>query len=174
VGAKSRAEMLRPVMLNDGSSFDYGLGWGTGIYQGHDAHLHTGGGFGYSGELLRFPDADTTVVLLTNLYRFPFHQVGMAIARQALGLAEPVSRPQPLSDAQAYVGLYRSAEGVEFELHAADGGVAGLIHCGDHLFHGRDDIEMLYRFADPGPGGFGTVSVNGPLFPPFPYRRVAA
>jgi len=173
IGAESRAEMLRPVTLNDGSTFDYGLGWGTGAYQGQGAYLHTGGGFGYSGELLRFPDAGATVVLLTNLYRFPFHQVGMAIARQVLGLPEPVSRPQPLSEARAYAGLYRSADGVEFELHAAEGGVVGLVYCGDHLFHGRDDVEMVYRFSEPGPAGFRTVHVNGPLFPPFPYHRAA-
>jgi D-alanyl-D-alanine carboxypeptidase len=173
VGAASRSEMLRPVMLNDGSTFDYGLGWGTGAYHGHDAYLHTGGGFGYSGELMRFPEADTTVVLLSNLYRFAFHRVGMAIARQALNLPEPVSRPQPLgaADGQAYAGTYRSLDGVEFQLQAVEGGVAGLVHCGDHLFHALDDIEMLYRFSDPGPTGFGTVHVNGPLFPPFPYRR---
>jgi CubicO group peptidase (beta-lactamase class C family) len=175
VGAPSRAEMLRPVVLNDGSTFDYGLGWGTGAYQGHEAYLHTGGGFGYSCELVRFPKADTTVVLLTNLYLFPFHRVGMAIARQALGLAEPVSRPQPLgsSEAQAYAGTYRSLDGAELQLHATEAGVAGLVHCGDHLFHAQDDIEMLYRFSQPSPAGFGAVHVNGPLFPPFPYHRAA-
>lgn len=174
IGPESRAEMLLPVTLNDGSTFDYGLGWGTGAYHGHEAYLHTGGGFGYSGELVRFPRADTTVVLLTNLYRFPFHQVGMAIARRALDLPEPVSRAKSLADARPYAGTYRSAEGVAFELHGTEGGVAGLVHLGDHLFHGQDDIETLYRFSDPGPDGFGTVSVNSPLFPPFPYRRVAA
>jgi D-alanyl-D-alanine carboxypeptidase len=173
IGAVSRAEMLRPVMLNDGSTFDYGLGWGTGAYHGREAYLHTGGGFGYSCELVRFPQADTTVVLLTNLYRFAFHRVGMAIARQVLGLPEPVSRPQPLgaAEAQTYAGTYRSLDGVELQLQAAENGMAGLVHCGDHLFHARDDIEMLYRFSGPGLAGFGTVHVNGPLFPPFPYHR---
>jgi CubicO group peptidase (beta-lactamase class C family) len=174
VGTKSRTEMLRPVALNDGSTFDYGLGWGTGAYHGHAGYLHTGGGFGYSCELVRFPAADTTVVLLTNLYRFPFHRVGMAIARQALGLPEPVSRPQPLVAApRAYAGTYRSLEGVEFQLLAAEDGVASLIHCGDNLFHALDDIETLYRFSEPGPAGFRTVHVNGPLFPPYPYHRTA-
>jgi CubicO group peptidase (beta-lactamase class C family) len=173
IGAASRAEMLRPVVLNDGATFDYGLGWGTGVYHGHQAHLHTGGGFGYSGELVRFPKADTTVVLLTNLYRFPFHRVGMAIARQALNLPEPVSRPQPLGagDARACAGTYRSLDGVEFQLHATADGLAGLVHCGGGLFHAQDDIEMLYRFSEPGPEGFMTVHVNGPLFPPYPYHR---
>jgi D-alanyl-D-alanine carboxypeptidase len=175
IGAESRAEMLRPVVLNDGSTFDYGLGWGTGAYHGREAYLHTGGGFGYSCELVRFPRADTTVVLLTNLYRFAFHRVGMAIARQALGLPEPVSRPQSLgaAEAQIYAGTYRSLDGVEFQLQAAEDGVAGLVHCGDHLFHALDDIEMLYRFSEPGPAGFRTVHVNGPLFPPVPYHRAA-
>lgn len=174
IGAKSRAETLRPVVLNDGSTFDYGLGWGTGAYHGHDSHLHTGGGFGYSCELVRFPEVDTTAVLLTNLYRFPFHRVGMAIVRQALNLPEPASRPRPLvTAAQAYVGTYRSLDGVEFQLSTAGDGVAGLVHCGDHLFHALDDVEMLYRFSEPGPTGFRTVHVNGPLFPPYPYHRVA-
>jgi D-alanyl-D-alanine carboxypeptidase len=173
VSPESRAEMLKPVVLNDGSIFDYGLGWGTGVYHGHKAYLHTGGGFGYSCELVRFPQADITIVLLSNLYRFAFHRVCMAIARQALGLVEPVSRPRPLgaAAAQAYVGTYRSQDGVEFQLRATEDGVAGLVHCGDHLFHALDDIEMHYSFSEPGAAGFRTVHVNGPLFPPFPYRR---
>jgi CubicO group peptidase (beta-lactamase class C family) len=175
VSAQAQAEMLRPVVLNDGATFDYGLGWGIGSYHGREACLHTGGGFGYSCELVRFPQSDTTVVLLTNLYRFPFHRVGMAIARQALGLAAPLSRPQPLgsTEARAYAGTYRSLDGAEFQVHATDDGVAGLVHLGDHLFHAQDDIEMVYRLSEPGPAGFRTVHVNGPLFPPFPYNRAA-
>lgn len=85
------------------------------------------------------------------------------------------ARPRPLSaaNAQAYAGTYRSLDGIECQLQATAEGVAGLVHCGDHLLHALDDIEMLYRFSEPGPAGFRTVHVNGPLFPPFPYHRVA-
>ncbi|HEX5378978.1 MAG TPA: serine hydrolase domain-containing protein, partial [Phenylobacterium sp.] len=174
IGAESRAAMLRPTTMNDGSSFDYGLGWGLGSYQGHVAHLHTGGGFGYACELVRFPQADATVVLLTNLFRFPFHRVGMAIARQALGLSEPVSRPRPLQNAEAYAGTYRSAEGTDLSLKAIDGGIEDLVHCGEQTFHAHDDVETQYRFSEPSPEGFLAVAAVMPLFPPFTYRRILA
>lgn len=174
VGSESRAAMLRPTVMNDGSSFDYGIGWGLGTYRGHRAHLHTGGGFGYACELVRFPEADVTVVLLTNLYRFPFHRVGMEIARQALGLPEPISEPRPLANADAYAGDYRSVDGTEFSLKVVEGGIGGLVHCGDHTFHAHDDIEAIYRFSDPSPAGFQLVTAETPLFPPFAYRRMSA
>lgn len=115
------------------------------------------------------------MVLLSNVYRFAFHKVGMAIARQALGLPEPVSRPQPLAaaDAQAYVGTYRSLDGGEVQFQATDEGLTGLVHCGDHLFHALDDVEMVYLFSDPGSAGCQTVQVTNPLFPPFHYHRTA-
>lgn len=174
IGDESRAAMLQPTVMNDGSRFDYGLGWGLGAYHGHSAQLHTGGGFGYACELVRFPQADATVVLLTNLYRFPFHRVALAIARQALGLPEPKSRPRPLENPDAYVGAYRGADGTDLSLKALDGGIAGLVHCGDHTFHAHDDVETLYRFSAPSPEGFRVATAEMPLFPPFAYRRVPA
>ena len=173
VNAKSRTEMLRPVTLNDGSRFDYGLGWGTGVYHGHTAHLHTGGGFGYACELLRFPGSDTTIVLLTNLYLFPFHRVGVAIARRALGIPEPASTPWPSAPGDVYAGTYRSRDGTEFKLQTNQTGLAGLVQCGEHLFHAIDDAEMRYRFSDLSLKGFATVTVETPLFPPFVYHRAS-
>ena len=173
VRANTRAEMLTPLRLNDGSTFDYGLGWGTGIYHGHPAHLHTGGGFGYACELLRFPDADTTIALLTNLYMFPFHRVAMSIARQALNLPELVSQPWPPSPGDDFAGTYRSPDGQEINFHADPSGLAGLDQCGEHQFHAADDIEVRYRFSDPSPEGFTMVTAETPLFPPFVYRRTS-
>src|SRR2546430_4188285 len=58
--------MRSPTPLLSGVSIDYGLGTRLGKIGGHRMIGHTGTGGGFNNVLLRFPDDDLTVVVLTN------------------------------------------------------------------------------------------------------------
>jgi len=59
-------EIWTPVKLNDGTTHDYGFGWGVGNREGHRFQSHGGGTAGFSTVILRYPDDKITVILLTN------------------------------------------------------------------------------------------------------------
>ena len=68
---RARAEMFTPVPLADGTTTE----WALGLRVASDAHgrvLHLpGGGLGISGWLFLHPEADTVIVLLSNLSTAP-------------------------------------------------------------------------------------------------------
>ena len=62
----SKEVMWAPVTLNDGSTFDYGLGWFLGTVNGHRHVSHPGGAPGTATIISRYPDDRLTVILLAN------------------------------------------------------------------------------------------------------------
>lgn len=60
-------EMQTRGVLNNGKPIDYTLGLEISTYRGLPTVEHAGGLFGYSTEILRFPDQKFTVVCLCNL-----------------------------------------------------------------------------------------------------------
>ncbi len=60
----SLTQIWVPTKLNDGSTFQYGFGWGLGERNGHAYHYHSGitGTF-----IMRMPSLRLTVIVLTNL-----------------------------------------------------------------------------------------------------------
>lgn len=59
-----------PVVLNNGKKPDngsYGYGWALGDYRGQEIIEHGGGLHGFLSQLARFPEENTTIVLLTNI-----------------------------------------------------------------------------------------------------------
>jgi CubicO group peptidase (beta-lactamase class C family) len=64
--ASSKQAMWAPVKLNDGSTFDYGLGWFLGTVNGHKHVSHPGGAPGSATIISRYPDDRLTVILLAN------------------------------------------------------------------------------------------------------------
>lgn len=65
-----RAETLQRAFtsatLNDGKSTGYGFGWEIGTYRGLRTVRHSGHSVGFSTGIARFPDAQFTVLVLTN------------------------------------------------------------------------------------------------------------
>jgi CubicO group peptidase (beta-lactamase class C family) len=58
-----------PVLLSNGSKPEnakYGYGWALNEYRGQDIIEHSGGLHGFSSQMARYPEENTTVVLLTN------------------------------------------------------------------------------------------------------------
>jgi CubicO group peptidase (beta-lactamase class C family) len=68
--AASRAQMWSPVKLNDGATHPYGFGWFLEPWHGHANIGHSGSTSGFSASLQRFPEAELTVILLTNSDEF--------------------------------------------------------------------------------------------------------
>ncbi|MFT3990438.1 MAG: serine hydrolase domain-containing protein [Luteolibacter sp.] len=67
VSGEMFAEMLKPAVLNDGSTAPYGLGWDLDWETGEKTIGHSGGWQGFSSLYLRFPERKTSVILLCNL-----------------------------------------------------------------------------------------------------------
>jgi CubicO group peptidase (beta-lactamase class C family) len=140
IGAASLAEMRAPTVLRDGTRIDYGLGTRLGSLQGHRAVGHTGGGGGFDGMMIDFPDDHVTVVVLTN--SGGAFAIATAVARVALGLSPPVPRDTPLSAAEAAAlpGRFDSDEGA----------IEQVVRGGNLRFRvpGETDDHPLYRQAD--------------------------
>lgn len=67
---KSMESAFTPVVLNNGQkpeNASYGYGWALGEHRGQETIEHGGGLHGFLSQLVRFPEENTTVVLLTNI-----------------------------------------------------------------------------------------------------------
>jgi CubicO group peptidase (beta-lactamase class C family) len=88
-----RPESLRlmwtPVMLNDGSTADYGFGWDVTEMRGHRVVQHGGRWQGFRTHIARYVDSGLTVVVLTNLSQANPARIAVGIA----GLYEPELAP---------------------------------------------------------------------------------
>jgi D-alanyl-D-alanine carboxypeptidase len=60
-------QIWSPAALNDGSTSDYGFGWGVGDYAGWPNIQHGGGIPGYITFDVRYPEQKLTVIALTNV-----------------------------------------------------------------------------------------------------------
>jgi len=64
---ESWAEMLKPVVLNDGKTYPYGFGWFLDRFAGHPAQHHSGSWQGFVTEYVRYLETGTAVIALLNL-----------------------------------------------------------------------------------------------------------
>ncbi|MDE1175303.1 MAG: serine hydrolase [Edaphobacter sp.] len=62
-----RKELETPGVLNDGNKISYGMGLIPGNYRGLPIIEHNGSNFGYTADLLRFPNQRFTVITLCNV-----------------------------------------------------------------------------------------------------------
>ncbi len=63
---ETRERMWTPVMLNDGTSSAYGLGWEVQLRAGQRAVFHGGSLTGFRAHFARFPEKHLSFVVLTN------------------------------------------------------------------------------------------------------------
>lgn len=59
-------EVFRPARLNDGAVSEYGFGWSLADRLGHAAIHHNGAWVGFRTALLRFPQEQLSVIVLSN------------------------------------------------------------------------------------------------------------
>lgn len=70
-----REKMFAPVGKNN-----YGLGWEVGEWNGKRVVSHSGGINGFATELMRFPDDDAVIVILSNFETFDSTQAAYELA----------------------------------------------------------------------------------------------
>jgi CubicO group peptidase (beta-lactamase class C family) len=192
VSARSRDLMFTPAVLvggeHDGISTRYGLGNAVGSVGGHATHEHGGGIHGYVCDLLRVPDADLVVVVLSN--NPTVHPVRLArrIAEHALGGLPPAA-PTIVLDAaslEAYAGIYRMAvagaealdlrwvvtrDGDALQLQNTGGQPNTLRPLGEDRF-ATDDGTIRARFLRDSDGKVDAVEVDLGTGPVLPARRM--
>jgi CubicO group peptidase (beta-lactamase class C family) len=153
VSPRSYAEMTTRARLVDGREVEYGFAMDLGSHDGVQRNGHGGYGGGFSGQAAYYPDAELTVVVLTNRFVFP-EQIERKIARRLLGRPEPAHRAVmlPADERQRYVGSYdvgihgwfahikERDDQLWFELAAPPLKVP-LIYLGDHEFVSADDPD---------------------------------
>jgi CubicO group peptidase (beta-lactamase class C family) len=81
-----------PVRLNNGGTYPYGFGWNVTQQRGYRRIGHSGSWQGFWATIQRYPDFDTTVIVLANLAQANPEGMAFGIA----GLLEPVLTPPHL------------------------------------------------------------------------------
>jgi CubicO group peptidase (beta-lactamase class C family) len=81
-----------PVRLNNGGTFPYGFGWNLTQQRGYRRIGHSGAWRGFQATIQRYPDFDTTVIVLANLAQASAEGMALGIA----GLLQPALTPPHL------------------------------------------------------------------------------
>jgi D-alanyl-D-alanine carboxypeptidase len=110
---ESVRRMRSPTRLVSGAALDYGLGTRMGALEGHPVLGHTGGGQGFSTVLLRFPEDDLTLVVLTTTSGTEARIIAARLARRLLALPAftPKDLPVPAALVQALPGQWLGDNG---------------------------------------------------------------
>lgn len=167
------ARMIEPTLLNDGTEYPYGLGWGTAVYGGRPLHHHTGGISGFACQMARLDDGTLTTVVLSNLYLFPFDAVTRNLLRAGLGLAaaEAPEEPSRQSDLDACEGTFAGDDGGQLAIGAGGVDLAPFARLGEGRFCNPRDPEVEFRFSHMDAGRWQTLDYVSPLWPTFRYGR---
>lgn len=100
--------MSAPTRLDDGSLVDYGFGLVLVPLDGRPTVAHSGAMPGHSTSASYYPDADLTVVILTNLGDVAADAIDRGLARRLLELPAPdwSARPIDVQQRQRFIGSY--------------------------------------------------------------------
>lgn len=80
LSAESLEAMFTP-WVNTGQGTDYGYGWDIGSTLGRSSIAHGGGIFGFASYMLRFPQNDAVIIVLSNGIQMPPRVVAEELAR---------------------------------------------------------------------------------------------
>lgn len=110
VSKASWERIFTPYRLSTGATSSYGYGWDIGSFENRRMIRHNGGIFGYVSEVLRIPEANLYVAMLTNSDSHPVDTgfVVTKIAAAALGTPyrEPVAVSLDEAALDSLVGVY--------------------------------------------------------------------
>jgi hypothetical protein len=132
-GAAVVERMLARGVLNDGDTIDYAHGLGHGTYRGLPTVGHGGADAGFRSSVLRFPDQDLSVVVLSNLATFEPTRLAQQVAElyledlmtpRASGGDDEAERTRlRVADAllREYVGRYDMGGGVVLDVRYEGG-----------------------------------------------------
>lgn len=167
-------EAFTSGVLNDGTKFNYGFGWGLGKYFNMPFVSHSGGTDGFVAHILRFPDQRFTVIVLSNFEQLtPTYSLANKIADIYLAdkvrVAPFVTAPVNLNE---YAGTYEFfimtvkvvVENDSLWMISQKNKKTRLFQSGKDEFMPEDNYEMIYGFARNAKGavtGLSLLSVNG-------------
>ncbi|HLE68652.1 MAG TPA: serine hydrolase domain-containing protein, partial [Vicinamibacteria bacterium] len=104
----------KPFSLADGESIHYGYGWSISTYEGHPVVGHGGGINGFTCYLLRMPEDQVFVTVLTNRNDEKTNAGVVARKLAAAAMGKPVTESTVALEPDAlakHAGLYRTSEG---------------------------------------------------------------
>lgn len=165
--------MYTPTLLANGTTTEYGFGWGVGDYRGHRVVYHQGEINGFLTFLARFLDDAVTVILLSNANGRDLDPLFRRIVRAALAIA-PLKREGSTLDPDAQkrmTGTYTLGKmfkcvveqtGQQMFLRPFD---VELLPIGETVCCFAHDHEIEARFSDPDDQGFGTLTLHFPFSP---------
>ncbi|MGE0640569.1 MAG: serine hydrolase [Thermoanaerobaculia bacterium] len=198
VSPASRDRMFTPAIVRggeqDGVSTRYGLGYGILEVAGRTVHEHGGGIPGFAADLLRVPDEDMVVVILSNQPESAPSRLARQIVERAFASAAGAVPPVvlPADELDRYVGVYRVAgspdarqtvtrDGTTLRLQRTGGSLRELRPLGDDRFGFAEETDRL-RFRRDAAGGVVSLEFDhgfGPVFrsprtdEPLPHERAA-
>jgi len=181
VGGPGFTEQLRERgVLNDGTEIDYAFGLSHGEYRGLETVAHGGALAGFRSSLVRFPNQETTVVVLCN---FPTSDpesraervADVVLASELAPVAEeeddmeaaPEAVELTAEELDAFVGHWRASMGIEVEIvregedlfFLQSGNRSPVLVAGpDRILLTRSDVDM--RLADLVDGRYQSMSVT--------------
>jgi hypothetical protein len=82
-----KREAFKPAVLNNHSLSQYGFGWELGVDEVLGKYVqHSGDNPGYKTEIVRYIDADKTIILLCNNAHDRFEKLLDALKKYVMGL----------------------------------------------------------------------------------------
>jgi CubicO group peptidase (beta-lactamase class C family) len=156
ISQASFARMFTPATISGGDqngvSTRYGFGMGVGEIDGRALHQHGGGIHGFVSTLLRVPDADLVIAILSNSPEADPSALALKIAGKALGggAAKPPAIALTAEKLDEYVGVYAVPESAQDRrVFTREGDVLRLQRTGGSLFPmravGVDHFELEER-----------------------------
>jgi CubicO group peptidase (beta-lactamase class C family) len=104
-----QAQMLTPMLLTDGSSTNYGLGWNVEDFRGHRRVRHGGSLPGFRADFSRYDDDSLAVIVLVNADGVRTDALSLEVANHYIRGLSP-DRPivkLPVATLQEYAGRYQ-------------------------------------------------------------------
>jgi hypothetical protein len=164
--------MYTPTLLNDGTTENYGFGWGIGTYYDHPIAHHGGGINGFRTYIARFPEADAAVMLLGNFDEFEPERLGRRISKLILGIPAvqhetvPVDAHAAAKATGSFAGDQGQCEvtwdGEQLKLMGPD--QFTLLAIGPATFVTEEDEDVEVRFEDEADGKFNRLTIAYPFF----------
>jgi CubicO group peptidase (beta-lactamase class C family) len=100
ISAESLRLMHQPTILKDGTSEDYGFGWGLGNYQGYKILMHGGTQPGFLNQMMHVFEEGAMAAVLCNSMSLNPEVLCFAVLRHALDIPLPTYTPISLSPEQ--------------------------------------------------------------------------
>jgi D-alanyl-D-alanine carboxypeptidase len=164
VKPQSLARMFTDYRLTNGTPTSYGYGWGIGRYEGRAVQEHSGGINGFRSHVLRIPEEQVYVAVLSNLSAAEPDPIALARKSAGIAMGRPVVDPPSVVLEPAvldrYVGIYTHAngsprtvtrEGAGLMMASGSGKPTALLAYGEDRFFRKGGF-VRFRFEDYGGG----------------------